>query len=559
MSPPARLAGMRWLRHARSGISSRLNERNLADEGCLFLVAAWHRGSDFRGISHSSSQSSSLVLSAPYSGQAGDDNDNASPQKSLAAGTRSIHIAADAARERKRSPGWLMDIRGHRGYGNMIGREIKLLVDPPEQPAGIAGVKAVIYKDTDLGFSKNVLPDGPKAILRRIKAEGYMGMLVGGSVRDLSVGRTPKDYDLVVTASLSQLRKWFYKWRCMIVGKHHRIAVIATPGHMVEVSSLAGSSKELRAQGYVSVQQEQDAYRRIADAQRQGREGGGGPGTHEQMDVIWCALMEDAYRRDFTVNGMFYDPLKGEVYDFCGAREDAKKHVVRTIADPAESFTHDPVRLLRAVRVAGRMGFRLECHTAEAMKAKAMLVAKIPQTRRVLEMQALFGYGAAASSLQLLWDTGMIPYLLPRHARLLHPTRCISEKRPMSSLVFMLLQGLDSIVDVDHPAEAHLWVALLALPLAVERTGRIETLAALQVVCARVLDHTAPPAAAVAAVQRSRRSVAELLSTLLEQMHGNDIWQMFWGVPAVADGRYGGIISFTWPSPGRYGAMLYYI
>jgi tRNA nucleotidyltransferase/poly(A) polymerase len=218
-------------------------------------------------------------------------------------------------------------------------------------------------------------------VLYRLKNHGYKGYLVGGGVRDLLLGRRPKDFDIGTDAHPQQVKKLFRN--CFVVGRRFRLCHVRFGRKVVEVST----------------------FRKLAPPE----EGD----TLIRRDNTFGTPEEDAFRRDFTVNALFYDIASFSVIDYVGGLGDLQDHVIRTIGDPAVRFREDPVRMLRAVALAARLGFTIDRDTLEAVRALRGEIVKSSPARILDEIYKILRQGASRQTFQLLHDVGLLAYLLP--------------------------------------------------------------------------------------------------------------------------------------------------
>src|SRR6266566_4131614 len=172
-------------------------------------------------------------------------------------------------------------------------------------------------------------------IVRRLQTAGFAAFWVGGSVRDFLLGREPGDYDIATSALPEQIEALFK--RTIAVGRKFGVIVVVEKGHQFQVATFRAESE----------------YR---------------DGRHPEQ-VVFGDAMADARRRDFTVNGLFYDPVQDKLHDWIGGEADLRTKTIRTIGIPAERFAEDHLRLLRAVRLAAQLGFQIEAETLQAVKA----------------------------------------------------------------------------------------------------------------------------------------------------------------------------------------------
>lgn len=298
---------------------------------------------------------------------------------------------------------------------------------------------------------ENNIPEGTRWLLHELRQSGEEAYIIGGALRDLIIGRAPRDYDILTTAPVNVVARRFKGARA--VGKRHRIALVPVPGDegSVEVSSLN------------SVSNPSSVARLKADVQL---------GTSEQARL--ARLQHEAMRRDFTVNALVYDPIRRSVLDFTSGVPDAHARRVRTIGNPHESFLDDPARLLRAVRVTTRLGGYIEKHTKRELRMLAPMVRFCSNGRLHREMCMCFGTGAAEPALKLMWRHGLLDEVLPELASVLsnRGTPRAPRKTPLPGKedpVHRLLLALDNEHqalmqhNTSMPSEAVL--AALALPV----------------------------------------------------------------------------------------------
>ena len=227
---------------------------------------------------------------------------------------------------------------------------------------------------------KNIDPDALK-VLYRLKNHGYVAYLVGGGVRDLLLERQPKDFDIGTSAHPQQVKKLFRN--CFIVGRRFRLCHVRFGKKVIEVST----------------------FRRQAEPE----EGD----TLIRRDNTFGSPEEDAFRRDFTVNALFYDIATFSVIDWVGGLEDLRERVIRTIGDPGVRLREDPVRMLRAVALCARLGFRIDRDTAEAIRALRGEILRSSPARILEEFYKILRQGAGRRTFQLLHESGLLAYLLP--------------------------------------------------------------------------------------------------------------------------------------------------
>ena len=228
----------------------------------------------------------------------------------------------------------------------------------------------------------NPLRDTATGVVRRLQQAGFPAFWVGGCVRDFLLGREPGDYDIVTAALPEQVENLFA--RTIAVGKKFGVLVVLEDGHQFQVAT----------------------FRAEADYQ-DGR---------RPSQVTFGDARADALRRDFTVNGLFYDPVVNELHDWVGGEADLRAKIIRTIGSAAERFSEDHLRLLRAVRLAAQLDFQIEAATFHALKANAAKIRQISAERIREELCKLFQAPHAARGLDLLSQSGLLEHILPEIA-----------------------------------------------------------------------------------------------------------------------------------------------
>ncbi len=227
---------------------------------------------------------------------------------------------------------------------------------------------------------KDIDPDALK-VLYRLKTQGYLAYLVGGGVRDLLLARRPKDFDIGTSAHPAAVKRLFRN--CFVIGRRFRLCHVRFGMKVIEVST----------------------FRRQAPAE----EGE----TLIRRDNTFGTPEEDAFRRDFTVNALFYDIASFSVIDYVGGLDDLQKRVIRTIGDPGVRLREDPVRMLRAVALAARLGFTIDRDTVEAIHFLRGEIIKSSPARVLEELYKILRQGASRKTFELLHEHGLLAYMLP--------------------------------------------------------------------------------------------------------------------------------------------------
>jgi Poly A polymerase head domain/Probable RNA and SrmB- binding site of polymerase A/Polymerase A arginine-rich C-terminus len=273
-------------------------------------------------------------------------------------------------------------------------------------------------------------PDAVK-VVRRLRRAGYLAYLVGGCVRDLLLGMRPKDFDVATSAHPNQVKETFRN--CRLIGRRFRLAhVFFRGGKIIEVSTFRANPLD-----------------ELTDLPAD---------LLIRHDNVFGNAEEDARRRDFTINGLFYDLDEGKVVDYVKGKVDLEARLVRTIGVPDVRLREDPVRILRAIRFAAKCALQLERETLAAMKAHAPEIPRCAPPRVLEEMLKLVRSGAARRCFELLREVGALRVLLPPVAEYLEQRGPTEAERHLRAL-----DALDAHVKVGEiPSDAVLLATLLA-------------------------------------------------------------------------------------------------
>ena len=280
-------------------------------------------------------------------------------------------------------------------------------------------------------------PDALK-VLYRLKSMGYRACLVGGSVRDLLLGRAPKDFDVGTDARPEEVRAIFRN--CRLIGRRFRLAhVLFRGGKVIEVATFRGRPQETA-------------------------EPAGDRDLLVTSDNTWGTPEEDAARRDFTINALFYDIADFSVIDWVGGLDDLEAGLIRAIGDPDVRFREDPVRMLRAVEFATRLSFAITPRDYEAILAHRKELARAATPRVTEELAAILRGGHALPTFLLLREMGLLDVLLPD---LSEELRRIDPEHAGGAGHFFwtLLEVLDAERRRGRAFDEAVYFAFLALPL----------------------------------------------------------------------------------------------
>ena len=217
-------------------------------------------------------------------------------------------------------------------------------------------------------------------VLERLRRAGFIAYLVGGSVRDLLIKKIPKDFDISTSARPEQIKAIFQR-QCILIGRRFRLAHIRFGHKIIEVATFRTG--------------EMDSDLIVQDNE-------------------WGTPQQDVLRRDFTINGLFYDAANNSIIDYVGGWEDIQKHVLRTIGTPEVRFKQDPVRLLRLLKFQARYGFSVDLATKEAIECCREEIVKSSPARILEEMLRMLESGASAPFIRLLAENQFLGILFPR-------------------------------------------------------------------------------------------------------------------------------------------------
>ena len=276
----------------------------------------------------------------------------------------------------------------------------------PRIPVG----KRVDVAQSEHGIDVSLVDDRARRVVETLQNAGHEAYIVGGAVRDLILGHRPKDFDVATNATPEQVKSLFR--RAFIIGRRFRIVHVVygrgRENEVIEVSTFRAYLDATAAEQVTG--NEKTSRKELADKSHVVDASG-----RVLRDNVWGPQDQDAARRDFTINAMYYNPQTGIVVDYHGGIKDAKKRVLRMIGDPEMRYREDPVRIIRVVRFAAKLGFEIEPKTRDPLRHMAELLSNVPQSRLFDEMLKLLQTGYASASLDQLrkqgLDKGVFPIL----------------------------------------------------------------------------------------------------------------------------------------------------
>ena len=395
-------------------------------------------------------------------------------------------------------------------------------------------VAPTVISRADHSISRQRIDPDALKVLYRLRKFNHTAYLVGGGVRDLLLDRRPKDFDIGTSAHPNEVKRIFRN--CWIIGRRFRLAhvrfgnktiEVATFRRQVPVEAQAAAGARGNAAGREAAAA---AGRRHADAEPSDQDTDRRGRRAIRRDNTFGTPEEDAFRRDFTINGLFYDIETFAVIDYVGGMADLRRRLIRCIGDPDERFVEDPVRMLRAIAFAARLDFRLHAPVREGIARQRAQIRNSSPARLVEEIYKLLRSGAATRIFKRLSRTGLLRHIAPevnrprstalwRSLEALDAYRARFDEAPDTLTNAILLGSLVSPVqkmDLTPPRRGlPLRVALGELPVARRDVEHLRQLLALQPL---LTDPDLPPRRVRGILART--SLADALTWL--EIHGDD-------------------------------------
>jgi len=304
--------------------------------------------------------------------------------------------------------------------------------------ASEAAIQAFTLPRAEHGISREDISDNALKVMYRLNKSGFESYLVGGCVRDLMLGQKPKDFDVVTNATPEQIKGLFKN--CRLIGRRFRLAHIVFGREIIEVATFRGHHSDGEDNDKLG---QQDAQGQLV------------------RDNVFGSIEEDAERRDFTFNAMYYSVADFSVTDFANGRKAIAKREVELIGDPETRYREDPVRMIRAVRFAAKLDMTITPRTAKPIPELAHLLANIPPARLFEETLKLFLAGAGVKTFKMLQQFGLLAPLFPQLETIV--------KNPESrefQFILKVLENTDERINSNQRVTpAFLYAALLWYPL----------------------------------------------------------------------------------------------
>lgn len=265
-------------------------------------------------------------------------------------------------------------------------------------------MKVRTFPATDHDFDHNLIDEEALFVLRTLTDAGYTAYIVGGGVRDLLLKKSPKDFDISTSAKPEEIKKLFRR-NCILIGRRFRLAHVTVGHKTYEVSTFRSGDNESE----LIVQDNQ-----------------------------WGEAEQDAVRRDFTINGLFYDPVNNTIIDYVGGWEDLHNRVLRSIGDPSVRFIQDPVRMIRLIKFIARFGFSIDGKTKQALDGCKKEILKSSPARVLEELFRMLESGASEPFFRLMTQSGLLSLLFPQLTNFL--------LAPHGEEIYRYLRAVDTII-----------------------------------------------------------------------------------------------------------------
>ncbi len=303
----------------------------------------------------------------------------------------------------------------------------------------------LIFSRDQHPVSRKLLSPNALKVLYRLNKGGFDAYLVGGGVRDILLGFKPKDFDIATNATPDEIKELFRN--CRLIGRRFRLAHIVFGREIIEVATFRGhhnnASEQEKSCKKTSKQSEDGMLLR---------------------DNIYGTIDEDAERRDFSINALYYSAKDFKVYDFANGVQDVNDRVIRLIGDPETRYREDPVRMLRAIRFATKLDMKISDDTKAPIKELSSLMANIPAARLFEEFLKMFISGKAVANFEQLRSYNLFGYFFPAVEQALNNEQ--DEQRFLLDFIMLAMENTDKRINNDQRVTpAFLFAAMLWYPL----------------------------------------------------------------------------------------------
>jgi len=312
-------------------------------------------------------------------------------------------------------------------------------------PASASFDKPLIFSRDQHPVSRQLLSPSALKVLYRLNKSGFDAYLVGGGVRDILLGLEPKDFDIATNATPDEIKALFRN--CRLIGRRFRLAHIVFGREIIEVATFRGHHDNAS-----------DQEKSCKKTSKQSEDG------MLLRDNIYGSIEEDAERRDFTINALYYSTKDFKVYDFANGVQDVNDRVIRLIGDPETRYREDPVRMLRAIRFATKLDMQISDGTKAPIKKLSSLMANIPAARLFEEFLKMFISGKAVANFEQLRSYDLFGYFFPAVDQALNSDP--KEQEFLLDFIMLAMENTDKRINNDQRVTpAFLFAAMLWYPL----------------------------------------------------------------------------------------------
>ncbi len=298
---------------------------------------------------------------------------------------------------------------------------------------------SAVISRKDHNISKVNISDNALKVLNRLVSQDQKAYLVGGSVRDLSLGQTPKDFDVVTNAHPNIVRKLFKNSR--IIGRRFKLVHVLFYRDVIELATFRTAAPPQDSENHKTNQNGMVI-----------------------ADNCYGTIQDDVWRRDLSINALYYDHKNSTIIDFVGGVKDLDNKLIRIIGDPLLRYEEDPVRMLRVIRFAAKLNFTIEDKTRQAITKKAHLLAGVSNSRLFDEVTKLFHSGNSIETLKLLREEDLFKYLFPFTEPLLKSDPKVQQ------LIKYTLESTDSRIQAKKPVTPAFFYAVFLWPALLQET-----------------------------------------------------------------------------------------
>ncbi|MGB0895512.1 MAG: polynucleotide adenylyltransferase PcnB [Parashewanella sp.] len=300
------------------------------------------------------------------------------------------------------------------------------------------GLKLEIIPRKEHSVSRQQFSENALKVLYRLHKSGFQAYLVGGGVRDILLGLEPKDFDVVTNARPEEIKRLFRN--CRLVGRRFRLAHIVFGRDVIEVATFRGHHID-------------NSNQKISKSNAEGR---------LLRDNVYGSIDEDAERRDFTINALYYDISDFSIRSYGGGVNDIQSGIIRMIGDPETRYREDPVRMIRAIRFATKLNMQIAAETAAPIKTLAPLLKDIPAARMFEEVLKLYFSGKASANYQMMQEYHLFEPLFPQVVQALKE----DQAGTVSRMLKQVFENTDQRIAAEKPVTpAFFYAALLWYPL----------------------------------------------------------------------------------------------